>query len=117
MVDHLMKHHHVVNAQQGQIIANQWKTDSDKQAWSCGFCVHLFSSLEDRLNHIAMEYRDNGRVYDEWSLTNVIKGLLLQPQVIAAWNNLIWSKHGSISIEFVWNTNGSGLDDLRTSLE
>ena len=117
IVDHLAKHHQVNSREQGQVIADRWKTDSDKQAWSCGFCVELFHSLEDRLNHIAMEYRDNGRVYDEWSLTNVIKGLLLQPHVATTWDNLIRTHYGSIPIQFVWHKNGNNLDDLRTMLE
>ena len=115
MVAHLMKHHSVQSVQQGQAIADRWKTDSDKQAWSCGFCVQYFSDLEDRLKHIATEYRDNHRTFKEWSFSNVIRGLLQQPGVAAAWDNLVAAHYGSSSPCFVWNKNTIG--ELQSLLE
>ena len=83
MVKHLMDCHNVQEKAQGRAVAGKWKETTKKQAWSCGFCVHVFSTFEERLKHIA-EHFEGGQTLDQWDTLNVIEGLLLQSGVKGA---------------------------------
>ena len=69
--------------------AQRWLCKPDKRAFACGFCIKFFSSLTDRLNHIDHEHWSHGENMKSWSLTTLIKGLLLQPGVNDAWKYLL----------------------------
>ena len=84
MVRHLKVCHNVHEKAQGEAIAGKWKDTTKKQAWSCGFCVHLFSTFRDRLKHIAKHF-ENGQTLEGWDTTNVIEGLLRQPGMVNVW--------------------------------
>ena len=84
LVKHLKKCHNVHEKAQGEAVADQWKETTKKQAWSCGFCIHLVHTFGERLKHIATHF-EQGRRLDEWDTTNVIEGLLLQPGMVNAW--------------------------------
>ena len=84
LVKHLRNYHEVENKAQGEGIADTWKETTNKQAWSCGFCVYLFHTFGDRLQHIAKHFED-GQTLNEWDITKVIEGLLKQPGLTNIW--------------------------------
>lgn len=104
LVRHLRKFHNVQAKAYGEAIADKWKETTKKQAWSCGFCIHLAYTFGDRLKHIATHF-DGGQTLEDWDTTNVIKGLLSHPRMIDAWKiqlsfsldweppTLTWNKH------------------------
>ncbi len=85
MVRHLNRRHNVQGKARGEAVADKWKETTKKQAWSCGFCIHVFDTFGDRLKHIAKHF-ECGQTLDEWDTLNVIEGLLLQPGMIRVWN-------------------------------
>ena len=86
MVRHLEVIHGITN---GGPIADTWRFQSPKKAWSCGFCIQLFPSLETRLKHIGTQHFGRGQSISDWDFTNVIQGLLLQPGIQEAWQQLL----------------------------
>jgi hypothetical protein len=64
----------------------------DKDAWGCGFCACLLTTWEERCEHIAMHFEEKGS--SKWNFTNVVLGLLKQPEVAHAWNQLMLQRHG-----------------------
>ncbi|KAF2036687.1 hypothetical protein EK21DRAFT_106000 [Setomelanomma holmii] len=64
----------------------------DKDAWGCGFCACLLTTWEERCEHIAMHFEEKGS--SKWNFTNVVLGLLKQPEVQNAWNQLMLQRHG-----------------------
>ena len=104
MVRHLKVRHNVHEKAQGEAVADKWKDTTKKQAWSCGFCVHLFHTFGDRLKHIAKHF-ENGQTLDGWDTTNVIEGLLRQPGMVNVWKMpLGWRSSTSIWIKDVVKT-------------
>ncbi|KAF1956941.1 hypothetical protein CC80DRAFT_534926 [Byssothecium circinans] len=63
----------------------------DKDAWGCGFCACLLATWEERCEHIAMHFEEKK---NKWNFTNVILGLLKQPDVSESWNRLMAQRHG-----------------------
>ena len=100
MVKHLATHG--ISSDDASMLAERWRYTPNKNAFSCGFCVKLFASLTDRLNHIDHEHWSHGEVMDQWSLTNVIRGLLLQPKVTNAWQHLLASHPTLLECNFSW---------------
>ena len=101
LVKHLKKCHGVQEKTLGEAIADKWKETAKKQAWSCGFCSHLFRTFGDRLKHIATHF-ERGQTLDEWDVTKVMKGLLSQPEMVNAWKAQWPSSLGWASLEVVW---------------
>jgi hypothetical protein len=64
----------------------------DKDAWGCGFCGCLLTTWEERCEHIALHFEEKGN--SKWSFTNVVLGLLRQPEVAEAWHQLLVQRHG-----------------------
>ena len=112
MVGHLKDAHDISN---GGIVADKWRCRSSKKAWSCGFCVQSFTTLQHRLKHIGTEHFEKGSCMHDWDLTNVVKGLLLQPEIQEAWQNLLKSLDPFCPSEFKWNKSGN--KDLQYRLE
>lgn len=63
----------------------------DKDAWGCGFCGCLLTTWEERCEHIALHFEEKRT---KWNFTNVILGLLKQPDASQAWNTLMTQRHG-----------------------
>ena len=87
----MMKHLalHKVSGSASAVLAEKWRVDLNKKAFSCGFCVTIFSSITDRSNHIDNEHWKCGQTMSAWDLSNVIRGLLLRPEVEAAWQDIL----------------------------
>lgn len=64
----------------------------DKDAWGCGFCACVLSTWEERCEHIALHFEEKSST--KWNFTNVILGLLKQPEVAHAWKQLMTQRHG-----------------------
>ncbi len=59
-----------------------------RKHWACGFCLVVHDSRHANFEHVT-EHLARGCTIDEWSHTFVIRGLLLQPLVCDAWNELL----------------------------
>lgn len=105
MVNHLNKSHGITETQEGRDLADQWRHTLKKQAWSCGFCISLFLTFQDRLKHVDVEHFRRHQSIHEWDLNKVILGLLQQPKMQKVWQtrtaflppwvdpeNLVWDK-------------------------
>lgn len=93
MVNHLNKSHGVVEAQRGRDLADQWRRTVKKQAWSCGFCISVFSTFQDRLKHVDLEHFRSHQSIHKWDSNKVVLGLLQQPKMEKAWKTRIASLH------------------------
>ena len=102
MVDHLSKYHAKHDETQSRRMADSWRVDSGKQAWSCGFCARLFSAFGERLKHIDNEHFKLHHHVRDWDRSKVILGLLHQPGVKEAWENLVASKSLHDSSGLIW---------------
>ena len=91
MVTHLSKKHSVSQRSDGEAIAMKWRYTVEKQAWSCGFCGNFTLTFSDRLSHIATQHFERGQTIDAWDATKVIQGLLQQPGMIKAWEEILAS--------------------------
>lgn len=75
----------------------------DKDAWGCGFCACLLTTWEERCEHIAMHFEEKK---SKWNFTNVILGLLKQPEVSGSWTRLMTQRHGEVQDypRFTWES-------------
>ncbi|KAJ4295431.1 hypothetical protein N0V90_007443 [Kalmusia sp. IMI 367209] len=75
----------------------------DKDAWGCGFCGCLLTTWEERCEHIAMHFEEKK---SKWNFTNVILGLLKQPEVSESWSRLMTQRHGDVQDypRFTWES-------------
>ena len=87
---HLLRFH-AVTEDRVRGLASTWKTTLRKKYFSCGFCVCIFSTIHEQLNHIDMEHFKKGQQVTEWSATNVIRGLLLSPSVASSFEERLSS--------------------------
>ena len=102
LAKHLMSSHRILHDDAIER-AQMWRCKPDKKAFACGFCISFFPSLTDRLNHIDHEHWSQGENMKSWSLTTLIKGLLLQPGVSDAWQYLLANSEPSLpESSFTW---------------
>ena len=113
----LLKHLalHGVSEEDSSTLTNKWCYKSTKKFFSCGFCIELFTTIADRLNHIDHEHYKNFQDIEAWDLSKVIKGLLLQPGVQTLWYNLLISHPLIPSSDFSWDR--PIIHDLQRRLE
>ena len=107
MVGHLKDVHAIYDRTKAGSIADKWRRKSSKSAWSCGFCVHLSSSLQEHLRHIGMEHFEKGQSITDWNYSNIIQGLLLRPAINEAWMRLLESLDPFRPSETRWNISGT----------
>ncbi len=80
LVNHLSKAHGVsLNRIRG--LADKWKTASPRH-FACGFCVCVFSTILEQLNHIDKDHFKKGQQITGWSIATVNQSLLLLPEVV-----------------------------------
>ena len=89
MVDHLRRSHGFSHPARAQAQAEEFKSVSAIKYWSCGFCICIFDSFKDRLNHIGQHFANETLQRDQWSVSTVIQGLLRQEEVATAWQRLL----------------------------
>ena len=107
MVGHLKDVHAIYDRTKAGKIADKWRRKSSKNAWSCGFCVHLSPSLQEHLRHIGIEHFEKGQSITDWNHSNIIQGLLLQPAINEAWMRLLESLDPFRPSETRWNKPGT----------
>ena len=73
---------HNTSEEKIKVLLNKWRKDPEKKAYACGFCVRLFRTLPDRTSHIDREHYAKGEHIRDWNDTLVIKGLLLQQELL-----------------------------------
>ena len=100
LVKHLTLHK--IFGEEASALADKWRYNSGKKAFSCGFCIKPFSTLSDRSSHIDNEHWKYGQDMSGWSLTNVIKGLLLQPELSEIWQDRMTSNPSLHESSFRW---------------
>ena len=100
LVKHLTQHN--IFGEKASALADKWRYESGKKAFSCGFCIKLFSTLSDRSSHIDNEHWRHGRDMSGWSLTSVIKGLILQPELKEIWQGWMASNPSLHESCFRW---------------
>lgn len=113
MIQHLAAHN--ITGQAASALAGKWRYKLGRTAFSCGFCVTLFFTQTEQLNHIDNEHFAKGQAMNEWTQTNVIKGLLLQPAVNDAWQAVLSSHPRIVTPELRWNLLDA--ETLQLSLE
>lgn len=112
MVAHLEQYHGTSHG--GETIADKWKSKLSKQAFACGFCVHFFPTHQAYLRHIhTTHFKRHQQTMKEWDPNIVIRGLLLQPRVKEAWQDLLVTLFAPSKIR--WNR--AGLEHLQRRLE
>ena len=100
LVKHLTLHS--IFGEEASALADKWRYWSNKKAFSCGFCIKVFSTLADRSSHIDNEHWKHGKDMSEWSLTNVISGLLQQPELKEIWQGYLASDPPLCESSFTW---------------
>ncbi|KAG6012301.1 hypothetical protein E4U54_007616 [Claviceps lovelessii] len=81
-----------------------------RKYWACGFCSALHPARERHVEHVARHF-ESGLTKAEWMHSRVIYGLLHQPHVHEAWENLVegkQSEHSSRRPQFSWHPNKTG---------
>jgi len=116
LVRHLSRCHGIHDVDQGRAKADTWRRNSGKKIWSCGFCCQLFVSFLERLRHIGTDHFDKYQSIKDWSMTNVVMGLLLQPGVKEAWDNVMALNHPWDSPVLEWAKADVGNLQLRLEM-
>ncbi|KAL2038244.1 hypothetical protein N7G274_008893 [Stereocaulon virgatum] len=98
LVNHLKAH----GAKAGEALAERWRRPTEKRAFACGFCVQLFSTMVDRLNHIDAHFKNRQHIHD-WDANKVIEGLLRQPGLNEYWRQIVSSNAHIASSGFTWD--------------
>ena len=115
MVNHLGKIHGIDLKSQDEAVAAKWKYTVEKQVWSCGFCINVFTTFKDRLSHIVTQHFESGQTMEEWDVTKVIQGLLQQSGMIEAWKDRLASLPAWEVPDIVWEKDA--ITDLQHDLE
>ena len=99
LVRHLTDVHHFSDdAAYNQ--ASMWKRTT-KKAYACGFCIRIFGTHLEQLNHIDEHWRYNQDISD-WDLNKVIQGLLLQPDIQSSWLDRFGDTSSAVQ-DLKWN--------------
>ena len=115
MTKHLISIHRVNQKAEAENLADQCRVPIGRKFWSCGFCIVLFLTENEQLKHICNRHAKKGHSYDSMNLSNVNRGLLLQPQVNEAWDAVLTARYGSNAPDLFWH--GPQAEDLRLQLE
>lgn len=100
MIIHLARHR--VHSEHAAALADQWRFPLNKKFFSCGLCIKIFSSIAERSNHIDNEHWRQGHNMDGWELSTLIRGLLLEQKVQAAWFILLSSHPNVVESNLRW---------------
>ena len=101
MARHLIEVHDF-SAEVADMLADMLNRAGTKKAWACGFCIQMFGTHIDQLNHIDHEHWRRGQDISDWDLNKVIQGLLLQPELQSSWLNRLGDTSSAIQ-DLTWN--------------
>lgn len=99
---HLLQSH-AVSDDRTRGLANKWKRTLRKKYFACGFCICIFATIHEQLNHIDTDHFKNGQEIMEWSATKVIRGLLLSPKVASSFQYMLLSDPHAIGQDLHWD--------------
>lgn len=111
---HLLRAH-AVSDDRTRLLANSWKTTLHKKHFACGFCICIFPTIHEQLNHIDMDHFKKGQKITEWSATIVIRGLLLSPNVASWFRCILLSDPYATDRDLHWDWHI--IEDLQRRLE
>ena len=101
LLRHLIDVHHLSDdAASNQ--AGECRRTKTKKAYACGFCIRVFSTHADQLNHIDHEHWRCNEDFRNWDLNKVIQGLLLHPDLQSSWLDLLRGT-SSPTQDLTWN--------------
>lgn len=81
-----------------------------RKYWACGFCSALHPARERHVEHVARHF-ESGLSKGDWMHSRVIYGLLHQPLVREAWDNIVDGKqsdYGGRRPQFSWHPSKTG---------
>lgn len=111
---HLETHGLPKKSRRSDLLVTKWQRVPDKQAWACGFCKAVSTSLVDFHKHVALQHYERGEDRP-WEHTKVILGLLSQSYVAEPWNRLLASRFRVQFLSCKFSKTKSGC--LQTRLE
>lgn len=106
---------HAVPPHRTRGLAETWRKTLGKKNFACGFCICIFSTLHDQLNHIDNDHFKKGQQITEWSATNVVRGLLLSPEVAKSFQTMLSMEPYAIARDLHWDKRS--VEDLQRRLE
>ena len=106
---------HAVPPHRTRGLAETWRKTLGKKNFACGFCICVFSSIHEQLNHIDNDHFKKGQQITEWSATNVIQGLLLSPEVAKSFQTMLSMEPYAIARDLHWDKRS--VEDLQRRLE
>ena len=110
----LLRKYNVSEERVDQLV-KKWHFTDKKQAYSCGLCIKLFSTLLERTNHLAHDHYERGENRDGWDATTLIRGLLLQSEISEAFQKRYAMDPSSSTFRLTWTSPTARL--LRNRLE
>ena len=116
--DNLKKHllqSHGVSEECALRLSKEWKTTLLKKYFACGFCICVFSTIHEQLNHIDVDHFQKGQQIEDWSATFVIRGLLLSPEVASSFQDILRSDPYATDRELHWSSDV--VEELQRRLE
>ncbi|KAI4105190.1 MAG: hypothetical protein LQ339_003521 [Xanthoria mediterranea] len=111
---HLETHGLAKKSHRSDLLVTKWQRVPDKQAWACGFCKAVSTSLVDFHKHVAVQHYERGEDRP-WEHTKVILGLLSQSYVAGPWEKLLASRFRVKFLSCKFSKTKSGC--LQTRLE
>ena len=99
-LSHHIKEVHITSESYASALAKAWGDPhkNKRKFFSCGFCICCFNTLKEISNHIDIEHWRQHQELKQWNNNKVILGLLLQPGVKEAWQQLLML--ADINLEF-----------------
>ena len=110
----LLRAHKVPDTHIDELV-EQWHFIQKKKAYSCGLCIKLLSTLSERTSHMCREHFGKGQNMDNWNDNNLIRGLLLQPELRKCCRSLFDSDPSRADSGFFWPS--SVIKELQYKLE
>lgn len=89
---------------------------AERQVWGCGFCSALVDSQTDYLDHVEAHF-DQGKERVHWQQQLVVKALLHQPLVRAAWESALCRREATEGAKLRFSWDGQMASTLRAMLE
>ena len=115
LLNHLKRHGNLNYTVQ----VDSWRQTQRNKFYACGFCMALFGTSPEYLNHIDQQHYRYHETLEHWDGNKVILGLLQQPLVREAWQRILAANSLSEQLSFTWGKIvGSGVQHrLETSEE
>lgn len=115
----LAKHiaeYHKVSKLKAAALADTWRRKDGRRYYSCGFCVVLFHTIMEQLNHIDTDHFRHFQAVSDWDANKVIRGLLLQPEVNTILRKMLGTYYDAASEGLTWDSSITRSLQLRLEL-